>query len=116
MLAEIIWKTSKTNIARDDCDTNSDELCDFLANLYQRNIDNARITMPNIVCIYLKGPNIYIKKLESNNGLSFLRISKPPLISVPKLISISKVMNNTIKAQCILGGYLLSLSAFGFSK
>ena len=51
-------------------------------------MDKISITMPRIVCMYLKGPNITNKKLESNNGFSFLNICSPPLISVPMIISI----------------------------
>ena len=49
------------------------------------NIDNPTITIPKIVCAYLKGPNIFNKNWLSMFGFSFRIISNPPLISVPKI-------------------------------
>ena len=70
------WRLEKikNKISDEDCTTKSEGCSAFLTNLIHKNIDTANITTPRIVCMYLKGPNMYIKKLESNNGFSFLKI------------------------------------------
>ena len=86
---DTICKKINSKISDEHCLTISEGLSDCLTNLIHRNVDNNKIKMPSIVCTYLKGPNIYNKKLESKSGFSFLKICKPPLTSVPMIISIN---------------------------
>ena len=60
--------------------------------------------------MYLKGPSILRSIIPSIRGLSFLLISKPPLISVPIIISMKR-QNNIPKITFFAWGwYLLSFS------
>ena len=104
---DTICKKIKNKISDDDCTTRSEGCSAFLTNLIHKNMDKISITMPRIVCMYLKGPNITNKKLESNNGFSFLNICSPPLISVPMIISIKSEKPKIKKTHLIFDGYLL---------